>query len=159
LSSINEEVVAEKIEVSSQALQYLEPFRLANKMEYMVVYNEIVGFVPQYSAEQMMMIYRCIETEVNGGDFDSKCNVASVIINRVNSDQFPNDPTLVVTSPKQFAYSRTEISEDTKLALEYVLLFGDTTNGAIGFRSGACPSTFSGWTYQFTDSAGHHFYK
>ncbi len=123
------------------------------------MYNEIVGFVPQYSAEQMMMIYRCIETEVNGGDFDSKCNVASVIINRVNSDQFPNDPTLVVTSPKQFAYSRTEISEDTKLALEYVLLFGDTTNGAIGFRSGACPSTFSGWTYQFTDSAGHHFYK
>lgn len=160
LAKVNEEVVADKLEMASNTLQYIEPLKEYNKLQYITMYNEIMGaYIPPYSAEQMMVMWRCIQTEVGGGDFDSKCNVASVIVNRINSEKFPNDPIGVVTSASQFAYSKTEISEDAKLALEYVLLFGDTTNGCIGFRSGACPSTFSGWTYQFTDSAGHHFYK
>lgn len=113
----------------------------------------------RYSQEDLMYLWRMIETETYQCDFLSKTHVANVALNRVKSNRFPNTPKEVITAQNQFVYSRTKISEDTKLALEYVLKHGDNTDGAIFFHSGEYTSTFNGAKYIFTDKAGHHFYK
>ena len=35
----------------------------------------------------------------------------------------------------------------------------DTAKGAVAFHSGKKKDKFYGYTYIFTDKAGHHFYK
>lgn len=111
-----------------------------------------------YTEEEIYLIQRCVETECHGGDFDSKCNVASVIFNRVNSNEFDDDVTNVITAKNQFAYWRRNISDDTKLAIEYAFTIEDTTDGCIAFHSNEKRNKFNNWNYVFTDSIGHHFY-
>lgn len=110
-----------------------------------------------YDSEDVYIIQRCIETETFEKDFESKCNVASVILNRCEARN--QSPYEVVTASSQFAYGRKIISEDTKLALEYVFIFGDTTDGCMAFRSDIHPQTWHDWEIQFIDKAGHAFYK
>lgn len=112
-----------------------------------------------YTEEEIEVMLSCIETEVYTGDFMSKCNVASVIFNRIHDKKFPNNPIDVITAPAQFAHGRSKITESTRLALEYVYIFGDTTNGCIAFRSDKKPNVWWGWEYQFTDDVGHNFYR
>ena len=101
---------------------------------------------------------RCIETETFEQSFDSKVNVASVILNRIECGEFGDSVNDIIT-PGQFAYGRKNISEDTVLALEYAYMIGDTTNGSLYFHSMSYRPRFSGASYVFTDDAGHHFYK
>lgn len=154
----------------SRTLSFIEPLKDYDKQEYMKQYNRLISEyadivdMPEtiydvYSAEQINIMLRCIETEAHEQSFDSKVNVANVILNRVDHELFPTDPIEVITSPKQFCYIRTNISEDTVLALEYAFLIEDTTGGCIAFRSDAAPATWGRWTYAFTDEAGHAFYK
>ena len=101
---------------------------------------------------------RCIETETFEADFDSKVNVASVILNRIESDEFANEVSEIIVKG-QFAFGRENISENTVLALEYAFMIGDTTDGALYFHSNPKTETFNGAEFIFTDTAGHHFYK
>lgn len=111
-----------------------------------------------FTQEELNLFYACVETEVHGGSFASKVNVANVILNRLNNeDKWGNDLTTVITSPGQFTYHRTKIEDSTKLAVEYAYQFEDTTQGAEFFNSGS-PNTSSS-TYLFTDEAGHSFYS
>ena len=112
-----------------------------------------------FTDEQITMMQKCIETETYQCPFDAKVNVACVILNRVEHEQFPLDPIEIITSPNQFAYGRNIITEDTKLALEYAFSIEDTTDGCIAFRSDCSPNEWNGWTKQFTDESGHTFYK
>lgn len=113
----------------------------------------------RYNDEEIYMMQRVIETEVYGCDFDAKANVASVILNRIEGDNnFPNDAITVCTAPGQFVYSRKQISEDTKLALEYAAEIEDTTNGALYFNSMEPMDSWNGRTRIFTDHVGHSFY-
>ena len=111
-----------------------------------------------YSDDEIYLMQRCIETETFEQDFNSKVNVASVILNRLNSEEFSNDVHKVIVKG-QFAFGRKKISEDTKLALEYAYMIGDTTEGALYFHSLAYKPRFNGADYIFTDEAGHHFYR
>ena len=113
----------------------------------------------RYTEDEIYLMQRVIETEVYGKDFEAKANVASVILNRIEGDNgFPNDATKVCTAPGQFVYSRKQISEDTKLALEYAAEIEDTTNGALYFNSMAPMDSWNGRTRIFTDHVGHSFY-
>ena len=112
-----------------------------------------------FTDEQIIMMQKCIETEAFDCSFNAKVNVACVILNRVEHDQFPTDPVEIVTGKNQFSYGRNNITEDTILALEYAFMIEDTTNGCIAFRSDSSPDTWNGWTKQFTDESGHTFYK
>lgn len=113
----------------------------------------------RYNEDEIYIMQRVIETEVYGCDFEAKTHVASVILNRIEGDNnFSNDATTVCTSPGQFVYSRKTISEDTKLALEYVAEFGDTTEGALYFNSMAPMDSWCGRKRIFTDHVGHSFY-
>jgi hypothetical protein len=130
-------------------IEYKELCQATNDKNFRDIYKDIYE-------EELTIIFRCIETEVYDRDFLSKCNVASVILNRAIAQKTTGYE--VITKPYQFAYYRTDISEDTKLAFEYIYNFGVTTD-CMAFRSDICPMEWRGWTYQFTDKAGHHFYK
>lgn len=111
-----------------------------------------------FTDSEIYLMERCIETETYGSNFEAKCNVASVILNRLRSPLFPNVVDKVIV-PGQFAFGRKDITEDTILALEYAFMVGDTTNGALFFHSNKKTNTFNGAEYLFTDNVGHHFYK
>lgn len=143
---------------------------IENKEEWFVKYKEIIFKynewfgMPEtifdiYSKEELELIFRTVETECYDQNFNSKCNVASVIFNRIENDKFGDSVKNVITSPNQFAYWRKNITESTVLSVMYAFEIGDTTNGCIAFRSDKCPKIWCGWTYLFTDDAGHNFYK
>lgn len=111
-----------------------------------------------YTEEEIRYIERMVETETHGCSFEAHVNVANVIFNRVEHPKFPNNPKAVVTSPGQFCYGKTKITESVKLAVEYAYLFPDTTNGAIYFHSGAKTRTFNRKPLVHQDDAVHYFY-
>lgn len=99
-----------------------------------------------------------IETECYDADFDSKCNVANVIFNRLDSKQFGDSITEIITSPNQFAYHKKEISESTLLALEYAYVIKDTSE-ALYFENQRSNVHAKYADYLFTDDIGHKFFK
>lgn len=152
-----------------EMLTYIEPLKEFDKEEYMRQYQRIVekyGSLEQkgirlyddYTAEEIEIMCKCIETEVYQCPFDAKVNVANVIFNRIESEKFPNDPYSVITAKNQFAYHRSNISEDTLLALEYAYLIEDTTNNAIAFKSDCGSKKFGDWNLCHYDGY-HWFYK
>ena len=112
-----------------------------------------------FTEREITMMLKCIETETHEASFDCKVNVANVILNRVESEQFPTDPVELITQNNQFAYGRDNISDSTVYALLYAYMIEDTTNGCIAFRSDCSPNEWNGWAKQFTDESGHTFYK
>lgn len=129
--------------------------------EYSDVCNEADSIEDCLSEEEIDLLERTVETEAHEGDFKSKCNIASVVLNRLESDEsyIPNTVQEIITQDNQFEYYRTEITEDTKLAIQYVWVFGDTANKCLGFHSNDKTDHFYEWDYVFTDDLGHHFYK
>lgn len=135
--------------------------------EWFILYLEIIkqydnpyrsDLYDFFTEEEICLIERTIETECYKQDFMSRVNVANVILNRYWDGSFGKTIEEIITSPNQFCYGRTEITEDTKLALQYAFLIEDTTGGSIAFRSDCCPEDWYGWKYSFTDNAGHSFY-
>lgn len=161
----------EQKEIEVTKLQNLiEPIKNTDKELWFTLYKEVEEEYSDYfgkadnvydcfTEEQINMMWKCIETETYQCNFNSKVNVACVILNRIENEQFPLDPIEIITSPNQFAYGRNIITEDTKLALEYAFSIEDTTDGCIAFRSDCSPNEWNGWTKQFTDESGHTFYK
>lgn len=144
--------------IENQLSWFIEYKRIIDKYSEWINPPETIYDV--YSTEEIRYMLKCIETETYQQNFIPKVNVANVILNRVNNERFPSNPIEVITSPKQFAYGRDNIADDTVLALEYAFMMEDTSQGALFFHSfkEASPR-FSGADYLFTDEAGHHFYK
>lgn len=113
--------------------------------------------------EELDLFYRVIEAEVGSyyNDFNAKCNVASVIINRLewgslsgilNAEQFE--------TVRNGSIHRVEPTSINRDAVLYVLKNGDTTGGAYFFDSTKGNSWASeNKEYIFTDGVGHDFYK
>lgn len=142
---------------------------IEDDMEWFVAYKAIIeeysewldpplSVYDMFTEEEIRYMLKCIETEVHGKDFNSKCNVASVILNRIDKSKGATDAVAIVTAPNQFAYGRDEIEESTILALEYTVMCGRTTYEALWFRSDVKLDAWRGNIYLFTDKAGHHFY-
>lgn len=113
-----------------------------------------------YTNEELELLFRVVQAEV--GDeytFEQKVNVTSIIFNRIEHDDFPNEIQNVL-SKDQFQpisdgrYKEVEVSDETILACEYSFMFGDTTNGCLFFDSNGKLK------YEFIYSDGaHNFYK
>lgn len=141
---------------AEKAMEYIEPFKYSDKLNYLLSFKKIVNdysdylykpltIYDEYSPNEITLMWRAIETEVYDLPFEQKVNIASVILNRLNSDKWSDNAIEVITSPNQFAYHRTNISNDTKLALEYAYMIEDTTDGCIGFRSDKKVENWNGW--------------
>ena len=63
--------------------------------------EEDIKEIEYYDSLELLAI--CVEAEAGNQDFYGKCLVVDVILNRVDSDRFPNDITSVITQDYQFS--------------------------------------------------------
>lgn len=138
-----------------------------NKLEYLIEYKEIweryldsfsrpVTIYDVFTEEEIYLMCRCIQTETNGAPFDAKVNVAVVILNRLDSDLYPNKVSEVIV-PGQFAFWRTEFEDNTLPALEYAYLFGvEKIKDALYFQSAGDYETFCKREQKYYD--GYHWF-
>ena len=97
----------------------------------------------QLSDKDQEALVRIVEAEAGGEDQDGKLLVANVVLNRVNSEDFPNTVWEVVMQREQgiaqFSptvdgrYQNVKVSEDTKDAVERALYGEDISQGALYF--------------------------
>ena len=178
LSDITYELVIEEVveepdpyEIAIQEMQkeMKEIESIEDKKEWFLAYKDIVfkyiewidppeTIFDYYTEDEVMLICRVVETETYQCDFDSKVNVANVVLNRIESGEFGETVEDVITADNQFTYGRKSITEDTILAVMFAFEFEDTTNGATYFHSNEKTDTFCGKNYIFSDDAVHHFY-
>ena len=100
---------------------------------------------------EFQVLCRIVEAEAGGEDINGRILVANVILNRVQSEAFPNTVEGVVFQKHngrfQFSpiydgrYNRVKISEETVEAVERALAGEDYSKGALYFvsRKGAAP--------------------
>ncbi|MFW5651723.1 MAG: cell wall hydrolase [Acetivibrio ethanolgignens] len=99
----------------------------------------------QLSQTDKGVLLRIVEAEATGEDVTGKMLVANVILNRVNSDEFPDTVEKVVfqKSGKKYQFSpirdgryyKVSVSETTEEAVERVLDGEDYSQGALYFMS------------------------
>ena len=111
------------------------------------------------------VLLKIVEAEAGGEDTIGKIMVANVILNRVNSDRFPNTVTEVVYQKSQFSpisdgrINTVSISQETLNAVERALNGEVYSNGALYFRSVRCNSTwFDNKLTRVTEHGNHIFY-
>lgn len=168
IEKLNNEVDAA---IENMNVEMAEIESIENKKEWFIAYKEIVdrysyildppeGIYDYYTDEELDMFFRVVQAEI--GDeytFEQKCNVASVILNRIEHYKF-SDEMLEILTPQQFetvkngSYKNVKVSEDTILACEYVFMIEDTTDGCLFFDSNKALN------YEFIFNDGtHNFYK
>ena len=110
-----------------------------------VVDYEVLEHTMQYqlSDKDHEALLRIVEAEAGGEDQDGKLLVANVVLNRVNSEIFPNSVVDVVMQNEQgiaqFSptvdgrYQSVKVSEDTKEAVDRALYGEDISQGALYF--------------------------
>ena len=97
----------------------------------------------QLSDKDYEALLRIVEAEAGGEDQDGKLLVANVVLNRVNSELFPDSVVDVVMQKEQgiaqFSptvdgrYQSVKISEDTKEAVGRAIYGEDRSEGALYF--------------------------
>ena len=123
----------------------------------------------EYDIGELKVFQRLVAAETTGGDFESKCNVASVVWNRLYSEKYPNNIIDVIyqrNGSVQFTptydgrIDTVEVTEDDVLAIEYTYMFGSTAYDCIAFDN----VKSSSWNKNklevvFTDNINHTFYR
>lgn len=124
--------------------------------------------------DEMEVLLRIVEAEAGTEDEDGKLLVANVVLNRVESDRFPDNVTDVVFQQSggvtQFSpvasgrYYTVKVSEETVSAVGRALMGEDISQGALFFASRRyAGSEEMRWfeeklTFLFVHG-GHEFYK
>lgn len=140
-------------------------------VNYSVVEQEEYRFLEE---DELDVLQRIVEAEAGNEDEDGKLLVANVVLNRVDSDRFPETVTEVVFQQSkgvsQFSpvasgriYS-VEVSEETVAAVERALSGEDISQGALFFaaRKYASSSKMKWFDEKLTflfRHGGHEFYK
>ena len=121
--------------------------------EYVPMPLTIYDFLTE---EEINRVLYTVQTEIGSGSFDAKVNVADVIWNRIDDSRWPNE-VLKVIVPGQFAYNNTNVTESTRLAVEYSFMFPDQTGGALAFHSMGQSERFGNYYFLLFDGY-HSFY-
>jgi spore germination cell wall hydrolase CwlJ-like protein len=126
--------------------------------------------VYSFSDKEVLILERITEAEATGQSSAAKKNVCSVIINRVESDKFPDTVKEVVFQRHQFSptidgrYDSVEVTDSTQKAVKEVLQNG-VINKALFFcnesdvKSLKTQKWFKSLTFLFKDDSGHSFFK
>ena len=88
--------------------------------------NENINPIIELTFQERNLLERLVEAEAGGEPFEGKLAVATVVVNRVNSDLFPNSFYDVIFQEKQFSpVSNGKINNtpslETKRAVEKVI--------------------------------------
>lgn len=171
MMSVVEEIIVEEEEHNEEEeilskIDELDEIK-DNKREYLMLYKQLcseyggyfgepITIFDVFTDEEIYLMCRCVETETYQCPFDAKVDVATVVINRIESNKYPNNVKEVIV-PGQFAFWRTEISEDTLEAIEYAYLFGvPELKESLYFQSLKEMETFCGKTLKHYD--GYHWF-
>ena len=128
VNAMQDKIIENKLEKVFEFQEIIEPLKETDKKSWFILYKSMQEYYADYidtsetiydyfTEEQITMMQKCIETETYQCSFDAKVNVACVILNRIEHEQFPTDPIEIITGKNQFAYGRNSITEDTILAL------------------------------------------
>lgn len=158
------EVVVQEIQEKMEEIESIE-----DNKEWFLAYKDIVFKFAKwieppetifdcFTEDEVRLICRVVETETYQCSFDSKVNVANVLLNRLESGRFGETVEEIITIEGQFVYWREIITEDTILAVMYAYEMEDTTYGALYFHSNEKTDTFCGNEFIFQDEVGHNFY-
>ncbi len=161
LEIAQEEYDAKLEKLNSMNLSKLEWFKQYKSL--VEEYGDILGNKPKtiydsFTQQELDLLFKVVQAEIGGYSFDQKCNVVSVIYNRLKDGRFPNQMSGILVG-HQFstisngAIYKVKVDETTVLACEYVYIFGDTTNGALFFDSNGRLN----YMFLFNDGA-HNFY-
>lgn len=125
---------------------------------------------PAMSAGDYKILQKIVQAESGNCDLTGKILVANVVLNRVNSSQFPDNVKDVVYQKSQFSpvsngsIDRCTVSAQTKEAVDRALAGEDYSQGALYFMNRAAAKAGSvRWfdrelTYLFRHG-GHEFYR
>lgn len=109
--------------------------------------------------DEFEYLTKCVQAEAGNQDIYGKRLVAAVILNRVESDKFPNTITEVINSPHQFAVvsngsiNKVEVDNDTLVACR-IELTHRCRDDVLYFNN--CPEVSGKYCYQWK---GHWFGK
>lgn len=166
-----QEVVSEETEVTTVEEEQVIVEAETNEVEQepvQEVVEETVEESPQasiyncYTSEELNLLFCVVQAEIGDYSFEQKCNVASVIFNRINRPEFGSTMREVLCA-SQFStiasgkYLTVTPSDSTISACEYVFEFGSTAGQALYFENMNSNSHSSYATYLFSDGA-HKFY-
>lgn len=122
-----------------------------------------------YPKDEVEVLYKIVEAEATGECEEAKKNVASVILNRVHSIDFPSTITDVVFQNYQFSpisdkrYWSVEVTEETIRAVDEVITNGTTTEALYFCNLDNISNKNKRWfkklEYLFKDKANHSFFK
>ncbi|MCY9324044.1 cell wall hydrolase [Bacillus haynesii] len=124
------------------------------------------GVAPKGSSvsdSELDILSRIVHAEAKGESFKGKVAVANVVMNRVNSDQFPNDVKSVIYQKGQFSpvsngaiYERA--SDESKEAARVALSGTNYAGDSLYFWSVSVPHTDWVWTRSVTTQIGTHVF-
>lgn len=180
-----ENIITEPERLNKELEERLNSIQAQDRKSYYLEYKSIVEeySTSQYSErlnlpytvydyypyDEIVVFQKLLAAETTGGDFDSKCNVASVVWNRLNSEEYPNTIREVIYQRNggiQFSptadgrINTVEVTGDDILAIEYTFLFGSTAYDCIAFDNVKGKSwNKNNLEYVFTDSINHSFYR
>ena len=111
----------------------------------------------------LMCLATVVYLEARGEPYEGQMAVAEVVINRVNDENFPNEPCDVIMQHGQFSYQEglENVVSGTmsyQAAYEVLTCGSDLTDGSTYFHSGSAPYWTRDFTYTIT-IGGHDFYK
>ena len=122
------------------------------------------------SDRDYQVLLKIVQAEAGGCDQKGRILVANVILNRVESDEFPDSVTEVVYEKQQFSpvsdgsLNRCKVSQETVEAVEAALAGEDYSEGALYFMN---RKTASGKNVRWFDNhldflfkhGSHEFFK
>ena len=123
-----------------------------------------------YTESDYNVLLRIVQAEAGGCDMKGKILVANVILNRVESDEFPDTITDVVYEKRQFSpvsngsINRCKVEQETVEAVDRALAGEDYSEGALFFMnrrasSGSNVRWFDTHLDYLFQHGGHEFFK
>ena len=138
------------------AIQIKPSASVDDKLDYEPIVSESQS---EELPEWFDYLCQCVEAEAGDQDYLGKCYVIDVILNRVDSDKFPDNVVDVINEPRQFEVvlngriNKVEVTESTRQAVMEELI--DRKNYEILFF---CMWKFD-WCEFLFKHGDHYFHK
>lgn len=136
---------------------YTNALDYAEALGYVYEENTVDTVYDAFSEEEIYYLQRMVETETQGCCFISKVYTAEVALARYYQNEGKLSLVTIITSPSQFTYWRTNISQDTIWAVEYAYQHATEAQNALFFKKGYS-ATWYGCDHLFECPSGHDFY-
>lgn len=165
-SAVEIEVVEKEVLMQAQQAQAEEKEKKQQERERLKREQAVIS----YTDEDYQVLLRIVQAEAGICDAQGKIMVANVILNRVRSNEFPNNITDVVYEKSQFSpvndgrINTCKVTQETINCVDRALAGEDYSQGALYFmnRGGSADSNvrwFDGRLTFVTSHQRHEFFR